>query len=80
MSSELFTKSLARGRLSVRKRKQVSGELVIMFDDPSIQPLLINTFEPVCLTDHPGVTPHALQHCTVRTLLARNLLEVVLDA
>lgn len=77
MSTDLYVRSLSGGRLVVRRRAHVSGELLVSFSDPNVEPIHITDSNPVVVTDHKGATAYTIQRSNLRTLLSQNYLEVL---
>ena len=77
MSSDLYVQSIAQGRLRVRRRKHVSGEVAICFNDPNIKPISLTTDAVVDVVDH-GVTSYEIQRSNIRNLIGLGFIEVVM--
>ncbi len=75
--SELLTKSLARGRLIVRKRKTVSGEVMITFGDK--EPLFLQTYSDVNVSEILGINHQNVQKSNLRRLLSLRKIEIVYE-
>jgi len=78
MSSDLFVQSIARKKLKIKRRRHVSGEVMICFRDPSISPINIVDNQVIELTALRGVTTYAIQRSNLRTLIGMGYIEVVI--
>jgi hypothetical protein len=77
MSSDLYVQALTQGRLRVRHRQHVSGEVMICFNDPNVKPILISDDNILNVSDH-GVSTYEIQRSNIRTLIGTGYLEVVM--
>lgn len=78
MSTDLYVQSIARGTLTVRRKKHVSGEILVCFNDPNMNPIHITNNDPVVITDVNGATVYAIQRSNIRQLLGQGYIEVIL--
>lgn len=78
MSSDLYVQSIARGTLTVRRRKHVTGEVMICFNDPSVPTIHITNNDPVLITEITGATVYAIQRSNIRQLISMGYLECIL--
>lgn len=74
--SALLMQAIARGKVSVRKNRRISGEVAIHFMDPGLAPIHIRGTEVVELTLIPGVDGLALQRSNLRKLVP-GILEIL---
>lgn len=79
MSSDLYVQSISRGKLVVKRRKHITGEVMICFNDPTIDPVHITSDDPVVVSDGANVTMHAIQRSNIKTLIGMGYLEVMLS-
>ena len=77
MSSDLYVQSIARGDLKVRRRKHVSGEVMVYFNDPNMAPIHITDNQVIDVGAH-GVDSYAIARSNIRTLIGMGYLEVVM--
>jgi len=77
MSADAYVKSLAQGQMKVQRRPNISGELQIIFEDPSISPIHITNDDVVDLMKYAGVTPFHIARSNVNRLRQR-FLKIVL--
>ncbi len=75
--SAAFKKALAQGKVVVRKRSHVVGEVMIHFRDKDHKPIFLRSLAPIELTNKVGVDKKALLRSNVQTLLAEDILEIV---
>jgi hypothetical protein len=62
--------------MKVRRRKHISGEVMICFNDQNIAPIHLIDDQVVNVAER-GVSVHAIQRSNIRTLIGQGFLEVV---
>ncbi len=78
MSSDLYVQSLSRGKMRIRRRKNVSGEVLVSFASLDIPPIHIINSDVVDVMAHSAfVTRMAIERSNIRSLLAKLYIEVL---
>lgn len=77
MASDLLVRSMAKGRVVVRRARHVGGEVGVYFHDRRLEPVLISGDKPVVLTDLRGITAQQVGKSNLASLIAQHVLEIV---
>lgn len=75
--SQLLIQSISKNKVIIRKRQHVAGEVMVCFNDKNIENFHITNFEPVEVTNRPGVDSRALHKSNLTKLVALGQIEIL---